>query len=79
MLQDSPQDVLFQCKDCGTVSDSIGELHAHIEAKHTGFGPFNIIPNPFRIGRGDKDMEETTVLRVTETEEIQLSEVDGFA
>jgi len=55
---------LYRCTECGKISVSLGWLHAHIEAKHTGFGPFNIIPNPFRLGRGDKDMDQTEVMRV---------------
>lgn len=68
--------VIYRCTECGKTSVSVGWLHAHIEAKHTGFGPFNIIPNPFAIGNYDNDMTMTEVLRVTEAESIPIEEVD---
>lgn len=67
--------VVFRCTDCGRTSTSIGSLHAHIESAHYGFGPWNILPHPLRIGNFDADMEKTQVLRVTDYEETNLDEV----
>lgn len=61
-------DELYRCTECGKVSVSIGWLHAHIDGKHHGFGPFNIIPNPLAIGNFDRCMEKTEVIGVTDYE-----------
>ncbi|UXF51005.1 MAG: hypothetical protein HQRvContig04_44 [Haloquadratum phage sp.] len=68
--------VLYRCTECGKESVSMGWLHAHIEAKHTGFGPFNLIPNPFALGNFDRDMTMTEVLRATDPEQVTIDEVD---
>jgi len=79
MLKDSPDHIRFFCTECGKESGSLGTLHAHIEAKHTGFGPYNIIPNLLKIGDFDHDMTMTKALNTNTGEEIELSEVSGFA
>lgn len=56
---------LYRCKECGKVSVSLGYLHGHIE-KHQGFGPFNLIPNPFKTANPAALMEKTEVLYVRE-------------
>jgi hypothetical protein len=68
--------ILYRCTECGKESVSVGWLHAHIEAKHTGFGPFNLIPNPFALGNFDRDMDMTEVLRATDPEQVTIDEVD---
>lgn len=68
--------VIYRCTECGKQSVSVGWLHAHIEAKHTGFGPFNLIPNPFAIGNFKNDMTMTEVLRADDPERIDIDEVD---
>lgn len=66
--------LIYRCTECGKVSVSIGWLHAHIE-KHHGFGPWNIIPNPLKMGRFKPKMEYTEILRVDEYSEVGLEEV----
>lgn len=67
--------VLFRCSECGYVSLSLGSLHAHAE-KHRGFLGLQL---PWRVGDFDALMEYTEVLRVRNTEQIELSEVKAFA
>lgn len=69
--------VLFRCKECGHTSMSLGYFHAHVE-KHRGRGPFNMLIWPWNIGDFDALMEYTEVLRVDETDEIMLNEVDNL-
>jgi len=71
--------VVYRCTECGKKSVSVGWLHAHIEAKHTGFGPFNLIPNPFALGNFDNDMTMTEVLRADDPESVTLDEVEDVA
>lgn len=68
--------VLYRCTECGKLSVSVGWLHAHIEAKHTGFGPFNIVPDIRAIGNYQNDMTMTKVLRVDEATEIGIEDVE---
>jgi hypothetical protein len=71
--------VLFRCTECGYVSFSLGGTHGHIE-RHRGYTRFNI-PLPFTKtspAKVDELMERTEVLRVTDTEEIPLDEVEGL-
>jgi len=68
--------VVYRCTECGKESVSVGWLHAHIEAKHTGFGPFNLLPNPFAIGDFANDMTMTEVVRASDPETVTLDEVD---
>jgi hypothetical protein len=68
--------VLYRCTDCGKVSVSVGWLHAHIESKHFGFGPWNIIPDPRKMGNFDADMTKTDVIRVTHYEHADIGEVN---
>jgi hypothetical protein len=71
--------VLFRCTECGYISLSLGGLHGHIES-HRGYTRFNI-PIPFTKtspGNVDRLMEYTEILRVEETEEIVLDEVEGL-
>jgi hypothetical protein len=67
--------VLYRCTDCGKVSVSIGWLHAHIENKHFGFGPWNIIPDLRKMGDFKADMTKTDVIRVTDYEHADIDEV----
>lgn len=71
--------VLFRCSECGFASLSLGTLHAHVE-RHRGYTRFNI-QVPFTktsIGDFDQLMDYTEVLRVDETSEVALEEVDGL-
>lgn len=71
--------VLFRCKECGYTSLSIGKIHGHCE-KHRGYTRWNI-QVPFTktvMGDFDRLMELTEVLRVEETREISLREVEGL-
>lgn len=71
--------VLFRCKECGTVSTSIGSLHAHCES-HRGYTRFNIQVPFTSTSPGDADalMDLTEVLRVEEMSEITTNEVEGL-
>jgi len=71
--------VLFECRECGYTSMSLGSIHAHIET-HRGYTRFNI-QLPFTktaMANVDALMEKTKVLRVTDTQEIDLEQVDGL-
>lgn len=57
---------IYRCTECGKVSVSLGWLHGHIEGRHHGFGPWNIIPNPLKIGNFNACMEKTEVLIIKE-------------
>lgn len=71
--------VLFRCRECGHTSMSLGSLHAHIE-KHRGYTRYNIqIPfTKTAMANGERLKELTEVLRVDETTEIGLNEVEGL-
>jgi len=69
--------VVFRCAECGQTHLSIGRLHVHIET-HRGYTWLGI-QLPFtrtRRGNFSELMERTEVLRVEESCEISLSEVD---
>lgn len=71
--------VLFRCAECGFTSMSLGYLHGHAE-KHRGYTRFGI-QIPFTrtsAGNYDRLMELTEVLRVDETREIDVEEVEGL-
>jgi len=71
--------VLFQCAECGYVEQSLGALHAHIEA-HRGYTRWGI-QVPFTstaMANGEELMKRTEVLRVRDTETVELSDVPGF-
>jgi uncharacterized Zn finger protein len=71
--------VLFRCTECGYVSLSLGATHGHIE-KHRGYTRFNI-PVPFTkesMANVDELMKRTEVLRVNNTTEIDIKEVEGL-
>jgi len=71
--------VLFRCTECGYTSLSLGGLHAHVE-RHRGYTRFNI-QIPFTrtaFANVDELMQRTEVLRVDETSEIGLKEVEGL-
>ncbi len=67
--------VVFRCTECGHVSMSLGSLHAHAE-KHRGLFGLQL---PWRMGDFDALMEYTEVLRVDETEQVDLQEVETLA
>ena len=71
--------VLFRCRECGYISLSLGKTHGHIE-KHRGYTRFNIqIPfTKTATANIDRLMEYTEVLRVGETDEISLDQVDDL-
>lgn len=71
--------VLFRCSECGFASLSLGTLHAHVE-RHRGYTRFNI-QVPFTktsLANFEELMEYTEVLRVDETSEVSLEEVDDL-
>ena len=68
--------VVYRCTECGKISVSVGWLHAHIDAKHHGFGPWNLIPDPRKNANFRASMEYTEVLRVDETTAVDIEEVD---
>lgn len=58
---------LYRCTECGKLSVSIGWLHAHIDGKHRGWGPFNLLPPIWpTYGHYPSLMAYTQTLRVTE-------------
>lgn len=71
--------VVFRCSECGFTSMSIGTIHAHCE-RHRGYTRFNIqIPfTKTSMADFDRLMELTDVLRVDETTEVSLEEVEGL-
>lgn len=71
--------VLFRCTECGHTSMSLGSLHAHIEG-HRGYTRLGIgIPfTKTAIANTDELMKRTDVLRVDQTSEISLGEVEGL-
>lgn len=71
--------VLFRCTACGHTSMSLGSIHAHCES-HRGWTRFGI-QLPFTttaLGDFDRLMELTEVVRVEETREISLDQVEGL-
>lgn len=71
--------VLFRCRECGLTSMSLGSLHAHVE-RHRGYTRFGI-QVPFTrtaIANFPELMKLTEVLRVEETTEVELNEVEGL-
>lgn len=71
--------VLFRCRECGYTSMSLGGLHAHAE-KHRGYTRLNI-QVPFTQtspANADELMKPTNVIRVDDTTEIGIEEVDGL-
>lgn len=79
MSEQSSGEVLYRCTECGKTSVSIGWLHAHIDSKHHGFGPFNLIPNPLALGNFDRCMEKTIVLQVESASVVSLDEVENVS
>lgn len=71
--------VVFRCTECGHVSLSLGSLHGHCES-HRGYTRFNIqIPfTKSSMANVDELMQMTEVLRVDDTTNISLSEVDDL-
>jgi hypothetical protein len=71
--------VLFRCTECGYTSLSLGGTHGHIE-KHRGYTRFNI-QLPFTktsMANTDELMKRTEIVRVTDTETLELEEVEGL-
>ena len=71
--------VLFLCTECGHTSLSLVALHGHVE-RHRGYTRFGIqIPltrtSPANV---DELMKRTEIVRISETEEISLEEVEGL-
>lgn len=71
--------VLFRCSECGFASLSLGTLHGHVE-RHRGYTRFNIrVPfTKTSLANFEELMEYTEVLRVDETSEVALEEVDDL-
>jgi hypothetical protein len=56
--------VVYRCTDCGKKSLSLGYLHGHIEG-HQGWGPWNVLPDPRKIGNPDALDERVEELHVS--------------
>jgi len=71
--------VLFKCTECGYASLSLGSTHAHVEG-HRGYTRFNIqIPfTKTAMANVGELMKLTEVVRVEETTEIGLDDVEGL-
>lgn len=71
--------VLFECRECGYRSQSLGRVHGHIE-QHRGYTRFNIQIPFMETAPANVDglMHFTKVLRVDDTTEIELDEVEGL-
>jgi len=52
----------YRCRECGTERKSEGRLHAHIDAKHTGFRRFDLFVNPLKMGDYDRLSDMTEVV-----------------
>lgn len=77
--ESNDQLVLFGCTECDYVSMSLGSTHAHIET-HRGYTRFNI-QVPFTktsMANADELMKRTEIVRVTDTESLELDEVEGL-
>jgi hypothetical protein len=78
--QDTTEDgdlVLYRCSECGQIEMSIGALHGHAE-RHRGYTRLGIqIPfTETAVGRFDQLMELTEILRVEQTSQISIEEVE---
>ena len=71
--------VLFRCSECDYTSMSLGSLHVHAEV-HRGYTRLGIqIPfTKTAMANVDELMKLTEVVRVEETSETSLSEVEGL-
>lgn len=71
--------VLFRCRGCDHVFLTLGALHGHAEM-HRGYTRFGIqIPfTKTAPARVDELMKFTEIVRVGETEEVSLEEVEGL-
>lgn len=71
--------VLFRCSECGQVKLSLGSMHGHIEG-HRGYTRFNIQVPFTKTAMADVDelMKMTEIVRVTETESVDLEAVEGL-
>lgn len=58
---------LFECTECEETYSTLGALHAHVEGH---------LPVTKWFGDTDKLMEYTRVLKVKETEEVDIEDVD---
>lgn len=69
--------VVFRCTECGNRYLSLGSCHAHVEG-HRGYTRLGIQVPLTRTSPGDFDelMKRTEVLRVDETAEISMEEVE---
>ena len=67
-MTERSETVIYRCRECGTMSGSIGKLHAHIET-HRGMqiGPLSI-QNPLKVGDADALMERTETIDLSKRE-----------
>lgn len=62
---------IHRCTECGAVRRSIGALHAHIDARHRGWGPFNLLPPVWpTYGHVPTLMESTEIIDVFDYEDV---------
>lgn len=70
--------VVFRCTECGYTSMSLGSLHAHVEGHWSTLGWFKWHTYQWLKPDENKWMDFTEVLRVDETTEIVLDDVEGL-
>lgn len=61
---------IFDCTECSKYYGTLGALHSHISKKHT-----SVWSNPADT---KELMKYTSILEVTETQEISVDEVKGI-
>jgi len=70
--------VVFECDNCGYTSLSLGSLHAHIEGHESFIGWVSRMLPLVGEDYVEPLMDDTNVLRVSQTEDIELNEVEGL-
>ena len=71
--------VFFSCTECDYRTQSIGGLHANIEAKHWSVWKWlrwHLVG--WYLEETSEQMASTEIVRVQELEEIPIEEVDGL-
>lgn len=66
-------DYIFKCKECGEIRTNLGALHSHID-RHLPVFTKNV---SFSVPTA-KYEERTKVLEITETEEVDFEELEGY-
>jgi len=71
--------VYFECAECGFRSQSLGGLHAHVEGhwNFLGWIRWHLI-GWITSSDGNKWMNYTNVVKVTDTDHVSLDDVKGL-